>query len=536
MSAQAGTVTRVDRSLASLPFYPLLFAAWPVLRLFADNIVDVDAGEVLVPLLLVLGSTAAGFALLSLLWRAPRRAALVITAIVVPFLTFGLIADAIAPLWPHEPIVRAYLAALAIWLGILVVAVYAAFKLHDRLGSVTQALNLASVVLLVLTLVPIVGHAVSAREDGQRASPDPDRTPAGAAMADAGAGRDIYHLVFDRYGSEDALRAGRGIDNSEFTGWLNEQGFHVVDPGYANFERTALSMASVHDMTLLEDLAERMGPDNPSQGPLFELIANSPAASTLQELGYHYVHIGSWFHQTAGSDIADQVVLPVFRVTFASTLLDQSAITGLSAIGEMATTLTPEGDLDDRADATATQFRRLGEVAAQPGPKYVFSHFLVPHGPYLFLADGTFDPETATFETQLEYANAQIRDFTSQLLALPEEERPIIILQADEGPYPERYLADPDAFDWSTATDDELVTKFGVLNAMYLPGPEGERPLPEELTLVNTYPEVLGRYFRAEVERDPDRMLAMRDGRLYDLMDITEDVKAATERLDPGDS
>ena len=29
-------------------------------------------------------------------------------------------------------------------------------------------------------------------------------------------------------------------------------------------------------------------------------------------------------------------------------------------------------------------------------------------------------------------------------------------------------------FDWRTASDEELATKFGVLNAMYLPGPEGD--------------------------------------------------------------
>ena len=71
--------------------------------------------------------------------------------------------------------------------------------------------------------------------------------------------RDIYHLVFDRYGSERSLALGPGIDNSEFVGWLRERGFQVVDDARANFERTVLSLSAIHDMSLHEDLANRSG-------------------------------------------------------------------------------------------------------------------------------------------------------------------------------------------------------------------------------------------------------------------------------------
>ena len=44
------------------------------------------------------------------------------------------------------------------------------------------------------------------------------------------------------------------------------------------------------------------------------------------------------------------------------------------------------------------------------------------------------------------------------LLAVPPDEQPIIIIEADEGPYPERYNRDQGGFDWSVATDEELAT------------------------------------------------------------------------------
>jgi hypothetical protein len=229
-------------------------------------------------------------------------------------------------------------------------------------------------------------------------------------------------------------------------------------------------------------------------GPLYGRIRTSAAAALLQRHGYRYVHVGSWFYPTAGSDIADQVEDPGFRVSFVSTLIDRSAITGLGEIATITTTLLLPLTKDKQADVTTTQFLRIAALADEPGPKLVFAHVLVPHDPYLFLEDGTFDPEQATFESQLRYANAQIRGLIEPLLRLPAGQQPIIILQGDEGPYPSRYSKDRDAFDWSTASDEELATKFGVLNAMYLPGPQGEAPLPGGLSLVNTYPEVLRRY------------------------------------------
>ena len=41
---------RGDRALARLPFYPLLLAAWPVLRLYGDNTNEFAIGDLVLPL------------------------------------------------------------------------------------------------------------------------------------------------------------------------------------------------------------------------------------------------------------------------------------------------------------------------------------------------------------------------------------------------------------------------------------------------------------------------------------------------------
>jgi hypothetical protein len=169
----------------------------------------------------------------------------------------------------------------------------------------------------------------------------------------------------------------------------------------------------------------------------------------------------------------------------------------------------------------------LEDLRDDPGPKYVFAHILLPHPPYVFLEDGSFDAEKATLRSQLTYTNERLKQFLEPLLALPEAERPIIILQGDEGPYPQRLFDDETGFEWDQATDEELVTKFGILDAWLMPGPEGEAPLRPGMSNVNTYPELLRRYFGAEIEDVPDRIYASTKDEPFAMSDITERLAAA---------
>ena len=131
------------------------------------------------------------------------------------------------------------------------------------------------------------------------------------------------------------------------------------------------------------------------------------------------------------------------------------------------------------------------------------------------------------------YTNTLIKDFLSSLLDVPESEKPVIILQADEGPYPARFELDYGGFDWATASDEELLMKFGVLQAMHLPGPEGARPLRQDMTLVDTYPEVFNRYFGTAIDFPPGLSFSAPYRRPYDLTDITQRLDEAAARYEP---
>lgn len=517
-----------ERVLSEVPLHAILLPAYPVLLLYADNVVDITPVEAAGPLVAVMAVAATLLAILGKVLGSWPRAGLVVVATIVPFLLAGLVVDALEADWPDDFLFRLHGIVVALWLAVVGVGVYVALKLRRWLGAATQLLNLVAVVLLVLVTIPIAGdiRLRGAPETvGASAATDGLPDPAAAQLA----GRDIYHLVFDRYGSEASLELGRGIDNSEFMGWLRDRGFAVVDDARANFERTALSLSAVHEMGLHEDLVASGSAD---YDDLVARIRNSRAAATLKDLGYEYVVSGSWWGPSAFSPIADRVIQPRYVMSFGSALVDRSLLPSLEHLAALVTRRSIDGSERYMAVTTRNQFAALHTLIPEPGPKFVFAHLLVPHDPYVFLADGTVDGSMATYDTQLAYTNAELRTLIEALLALPPAEQPIIVLQADEGPYPERYEVGRDRFDWSTASGEELVTKFGVLNAFYLPGVEGEAPLPDGLSLVNTFPEILDRYHGLDVERAPDATYGMVQGDYFSLIDLTEQVEDAFDEVD----
>jgi len=488
----------------------VLFAAYPVLRLYAANITEVDAVEIVVPLVIVVGLTLLGLGALTLLLRDVRRAAIIVSAVVLPFMLFGLLRNLAEPYLGSSRLllIGACLAGVAI-------AVIVALRARARLGSITLTLNVISLVLIAMTAVPVFRGLTMA-----------DTTVGGvrvAAAAEAGEAlvatkhptRDIYHFIFDRYGSEKAL-ATVGIDNSAFIGWLRDHGFVVNDDARANYVRTTLSVGATLGMTHLDRIGKRLGRDSESYQPVVRMIESSPAGAFLQAQGYEYIHLGSWYDRTRDSTIADRTYSPETEVSFASTLVD------LSLAGEVTNADAGARPFEKKhAESALYQFAKLDEIVKEPGPTYVFAHFLLPHTPYVFLEDGTFAPKKATQASQVAYVNSRIEALLEPLLALPEDERPIIILQSDEGPYPKRYAADEDHFDWTTATDDELVEKYGILDALYLPGPEGQPP-PHLKSPVNTYGEIFRRYFGADAETLPDRSYPSPKAHPYDFHEITD--------------
>jgi hypothetical protein len=155
---------------------------------------------------------------------------------------------------------------------------------------------------------------------------------------------------------------------------------------------------------------------------------------------------------------------------------------------------------------------------------------MLPHPPYVFAGDGSYvDPAVKSnlsasekFGQQLTWTNSQLRPFVDSLLDLPEERRPIIILQADEGPYPSPYGRNTVTYDWATASPEELEMKYGILNAWFIPG-SPDIGLYDDMTSINTFPVLFSGYYGVDTPALPDRIYTSGSKlRPYELTDVTD--------------
>jgi hypothetical protein len=497
----------------------LLFAAYAVLFLWTQNLGEVDRGQVLIPLLLLVGGAGLLTVMLSLILHDRRRGAIVATPIVVGLAMYGHAVNIARPLGVPA------IAHQAAWIALVLVAIVASVRLPDRwIDAVDTALARVGALLVVVTLVVIVPFEVQSL--ASRPTADGGAILAAATTATK---RDVYWLTFDRYGSDRSLKLAYDIDN-DLTPWLEERGFEILGDSHANYIRTVMSMSTTVQMSHLDGIAGRKGAASRDLGPVIEGLQDAPVARQFKALGYRYLHVGV-HHDPTRSDRGADVNLnhSVSAVDFIDALYDASAG---PAIARRLRLEGGDADRERQFEYNTYALDALEGLRDEAGPKFVMGHILLPHPPSVFDRDGSYLDTADTagmssierYQRQLDFTNRRIREIVGPLLALPADRRPIIILQADEGPYPASYgRLRKSSTDWAaSASGDDLEIKFGVLNAWYLPGGE-DLDLEPSMSLINTFPTLFARYFGLDYAPLPDRVYSSHDWfHPYDLSDITD--------------
>jgi hypothetical protein len=147
--------------------------------------------------------------------------------------------------------------------------------------------------------------------------------------------------------------------------------------------------------------------------------------------------------------------------------------------------------------------------------------------------EATSRTRAENYTRQVMYTNREILKFLDVAMKRPGP-KPIIILQSDEGPWPQRFAgdeitrlgADVTPTDWLTATPSELMEKMAILNALYLPDRDMSA-IAETATPVNSFRMVLREYFKVPLELLPDREVIFESAdRLYRFHDVTESLAA----------
>jgi hypothetical protein len=507
-----------------LPVHVLLFAVYPVLFLYAQNLQgQVTPRELVLPLLVCIAGSLLVGSVFWFVFRDIQRAGLATSIVIVLVFSFGHVEDAV------DPIGEGYAEGLLLVQSLLLLAGAIVALVRFKAGShkMTRVLNPVALILCAINILPIVRYELGTTQGRLEVA----FAPAVQIESSVGPGRDIYYLIFDRYAADRTLQEVFDFDNGDFSEWLEASGFYVAHDSLANYPKTTHSLASSLNMTYLEDLAGDVGRDSGDWDPLTDALAGSRVATSLTEIGYRYYHVGSWWSGTGVDPAADENVVFDSPIVFRDILFDSTIVPALGGwLG-----------LRDRTSFELRQYRRvrfqfdaLERISRDPAPTFTFAHFTLPHPPYVFDADGRFIPpeeaarmgENEAYLAQLAFTNRQIEEVVGHLLSSSAAEDPIIVLQSDEGPHPIRLEQDEEAFVWTEASDAELGEKLRILNAYFVPGLE-EPGLYETISPVNTFRLILSRYFDADLPLLPDRTFVFeRNAYPYRFTDVTQRLRS----------
>ena len=496
--------------LTRIPLYPLLFAAYAVLFLYAANLALVLPVDAAAPLARAVAVAGMLWAVAAVILRDWRRGAIVATTAVVAFFAYGHVSGGLSARGLDDR------GQLALWGLVFVAALVYAIRAKGSLPSVTAGLNVFAIVLIVFAGTSIVPYELA------RAGRTPiSLAPAVLANATTRTTRDIYFLIFDRYGSAEAIDRRFDITDNDLYGWLRGRGFQVPAHSHANYRATDFSLAATLNMRYLDELTQTIGRVSGDRTPAQAMFKDHAVGEFLKAEGYRYYQLGSWFGPTRSIPLADENLVLGVTSEFESVLSDTTMV---PAIDRVLGRTTPELTfLDRHREGTLFELRQLDRVATAPGPKFVFAHILLPHDPYVFKEDGSplgeaeanATDERTLYAAHLAFANTQIKRIVGELLAGPEETRPIVIIEGDEGPLMCRSV------DCVGTSADYLRIRLGNLVAMYLPGIDIQ--LPDTFSSVNTFRTVFREYFAADLPPLPDRSYTWPDNdHIYDFEDITD--------------
>ena len=155
-------------------------------------------------------------------------------------------------------------------------AIVYAVLARGSLPSVTTALNVFAIGLVLISLVTIVPFETGRVARASEAEP-PAATP--IATATRWPDRDIYLIVFDRYGSDWSIEHRFGIDNDLYPD-LEAAGFQVIPGARGNYRATDFSIASMLSMNMLDDLTTSVGRDSRDRTPARARIGSTTRSAS----------------------------------------------------------------------------------------------------------------------------------------------------------------------------------------------------------------------------------------------------------------
>ena len=478
-------------TIATLPWYPVVFAAAYVINLWVESGVSVFA--ITRSLAVVVVATAALVVLLTVVSRRPHAA------------------GAAAMLAAALLVSRGFLNMLAVL--VLAAAIPLALVLWGRIRQAplswprfTRSLNVFSSFLLLVVLLGGATRGTYPALVADLLGSESARAPGPAAGASDRP--DILILLLDGYPADESFTRLFGGDNRGFGEELEARGFEVMRDTDSNYTFTQATLTSMLHMRPLHEIPE-LTPITSGESrayPLMRVTLNdNPAFDLLRDRGYRVIASSSGYEHVTlrGADeflddgSLNEVERHLIRFTTLHRIIDL---------------LAPEALANQHRQRIIASFDFFRRVAEQPAtqPTFAFIHVPSPHPPVVLDTQGELlvpppregvfdhlpmaDDGRAAYRDQLAFINretlAALDDVDSHSV---DGDEPIVIVMSDHGAAPQAEVAA------GRVSDDHYANYFAIRT------PVGIEPaLSADTTPVNLLSILFNSYLGTDYPMWPD--------------------------------
>lgn len=487
--------TLPSKNPKTIPAHPFLFAIASVVSLLFINKTEVQPLVALRLILVMLLVALIGYILFKWIFRNRDKAAFITTVSLVLFSTYGSLysvlskTPALAFLAHHKVIITIYLLVLV-----------AVLFLTARMKKPEKSNWPMNLVMFIVLAIPLVQTSVFYTREAFAAKTQINSEISPSLKVDSRAEElpDIYYIILDSYVREDALLDIYEFHNEEFIDGLRDRGFYVADCARSNYAHTRLSLTSSLNMNYLDQLGVNFDPETRDLRSVDPLLKNSAVRTFLAEQGYKTVafETGYFFTEFKNAETyytsQTNTLFSTYITPFEYLYLENSVFriifdTQTDFMDHYFSKLVfPFTEQEMRV---RNVFEKLPKVAEIAGPKFVFVHLDIPHHPFIFLPDGSINPDRRFYPgvympeqkelmnegylNQIQYVNSEIIPIIDTLLE-KSQQKPIIILQGDHG----------------LQAGDRLA----ILDAIYLPDGSYEE-FYSSMSPVNTFRVVFNQFF-----------------------------------------
>ena len=486
-----------------MPLHPFLIFLYSIFTLYAENILEVSISVIWRPLIILSLIVAVLLILFYGLTKHWQKSGLILSLLLILFLSYGHVYGFLkdnlnlrdAVLGSIYIFRHPFLSTLWVSLG------FVGMILIVRLKDVRQLTLFVNSMSMIMLLFPAYNVGLYLyREQVYGTKEDVQSTS--LHLPDDGLAPDIYFIVLDAYGRKDILEETFGLDNSAFLQELQALGFYIVECSQANYARTRLSVTSTLNMDYVQTiLTEAETSDLNAQ--LRPHMSENQVRLMLEEIGYKTVTFENgfpwlkWKNATyflqKGSRDAVQLQLATTMTPFEELFLKTTMVRAPIDLRLANNSVSSEAS---HRESVLYALETLPEIPKISGPKLVYAHFILPHPPFIFGANGEEiflgadaneknDSSLYSDETMRVAYRDQTIDTNKLMIpilrSIIEESRvpPIIVLESDHGPTgyggPKNRIAN--------------------LMAYYFPGKDVDSLVYPSITPVNSFRLVFNTYF-----------------------------------------